>query len=86
MYVCMYTYTHIYVYAHLHILGLLYPPICQWTFRLLPRLAHCKQCLMTKDSDVRHDTIKFLEEKVGKTVSDVNHTNVFLGQFPKAIG
>ena len=28
--------------------------------------------------------IKLLEENIGKTFSDVNHTNVFLGQIPKA--
>ena len=38
-----------------------------------------------KDLNIRHDTIKLLEEKTGKTFSDVNHTNVFLGQSPKAI-
>ena len=31
------------------------------------------------------DTIKFLEDNTGKTFSDINHTNVFLGQSPKAI-
>ena len=30
-------------------------------------------------------TIKLLEEIIGKTFSDINHINVFLGQFPKAI-
>ena len=30
-------------------------------------------------------TIKFLEENTGKTFSDINHSNVFLGQSPKAI-
>ena len=39
------------------------------------------KCL--KDLNIRHDTIKLLEENVGKTF--INHTNVFLGQFPKAI-
>ena len=29
--------------------------------------------------------IKLLEEKIGKTFSDINSTNVFLGQSPKAI-
>ena len=35
--------------------------------------------------DLRHETIKFLEENMGKTFSDINHTNIFLGQSPKAI-
>ena len=34
---------------------------------------------------MRHDTIKLLEDNRGKTFSDINHTNVFLGQSPKAI-
>ena len=38
-----------------------------------------------KELNIRHDTIKFLEENIGKTFSDINHVNVFLGQFPKAI-
>ena len=29
-------------------------------------------------------TIKVLEENISKTFSDVNHTYVFLGQYPKA--
>ena len=33
----------------------------------------------------RHDTIKLLEENISKTFSDINHTNVFSGQSPKAI-
>ena len=38
-----------------------------------------------KNLDIRHDTIKLLEENIGKSFSDINHTNVFLGQPPKAI-
>ena len=38
-----------------------------------------------KDLDIRQDTIKLLEEKRGKTFSDINHTNVFLDHSPKAI-
>ena len=38
-----------------------------------------------KDLNIRHDTIKLLEENTGKIFSDINHTNVFLGQSPKAI-
>ena len=36
-----------------------------------------------KDLNIRHDTIKLLEENIGKIVSDINHSNVFLGQYPK---
>ena len=34
--------------------------------------------------NIRHDTI-ILEENIGKTFSDINHTNDFLGQSPTAI-
>ena len=37
-----------------------------------------------KDLNVRQDTIKFLDENIGKTFSDINLTNVFLGHSPKA--
>ena len=32
-----------------------------------------------KDLNLRHDIIKLLKENTGKTYSDINHTNVFLG-------
>ena len=38
-----------------------------------------------KDLNIKQDTIKLLEETISKTFSDINHTNVFLGQPPKAI-
>ena len=38
-----------------------------------------------KDLNIRYDTIKLLEEIIGKTLSDINCTNVFLWQSPKAI-
>ena len=37
-----------------------------------------------KNLYVRQSTIKLLEENIGKTFSDINHSNVFLGQTPKA--
>ena len=38
-----------------------------------------------RDLSIRHDTIKLLEENIGKIFSDINCTNVFLGRSPKAI-
>ena len=38
-----------------------------------------------KDLNKRHNIIKLLEKNISKTFSEVNHTNVFLGQSPKAI-
>ena len=37
------------------------------------------------DLNIRQDIIKLLEENLGKTFFDINLTNVFLGQFPKAV-
>ena len=36
-----------------------------------------------KDLNIRYDTIELIEENIGKTFSDVNYTNVFLGQSPE---
>ena len=38
-----------------------------------------------KDLNKRQYTVKLLEENIGKTFSDINCTNVFLGQSPKTI-
>jgi len=38
-----------------------------------------------KDLNIRQDTFKLLEDNIGKTFSDINPTNVFSGQSPKAI-
>ena len=38
-----------------------------------------------KDLTIRHDIIKLLEENISKQLSDINHTNVSLGQSPMAV-
>ena len=38
----------------------------------------------SKNLNIKQDTIKLLEENIGKTFSDINLINVFLGQSPKA--
>ena len=40
----------------------------------------------TKDLNVRHDSIKVLEENIGKTLFHINCNNIFLDQSPKAKG
>ena len=37
-----------------------------------------------KDLNIKHDTIKLLEENIGKTFSDINCSNTFLDQSQKA--
>ena len=37
-----------------------------------------------KDLNVRHDTIKFLEKNTGRIFFDINCSNIFLNEFPKA--
>ena len=37
-----------------------------------------------RDLNIRQDTIKLLEENIGKALSDITCTNVFSDQFPKA--
>ena len=38
-----------------------------------------------KDLNIRQDAIKLLKRNIGKAFSDINCTNIFLGQSPKAI-
>ena len=37
-----------------------------------------------KDCNIRYDIIKLLEDNTGKIFLDINHSNVFSGQSPKA--
>ena len=53
--------------------------------RTHPHTMHKSKLKMVKDLNIKHDTIKRLKENVGKIFSDINHTNVFLGQSLKAV-
>ena len=37
-----------------------------------------------KDLNVRHDTIKLLQENIGEMLFDINHSNILLDPFHKA--
>ena len=39
----------------------------------------------TKALNVRLDTIKLLEENIGKTLFDINHSSIFLDSPPRVI-
>ena len=58
--------------------------VCE-SVKLEHTLTQCTNINSKWLKDLRYDTIKLLEENVGQTFSDINHTNVFLGQSPKAI-
>ena len=36
-----------------------------------------------KDLNIRPDTIKFLKENIGRTFSDINHSNIFFDLLPR---
>ena len=45
--------------------------------RTLPNAIHKNKLKMIQDLNVRLDTIKLLEENIGRTLFDINHSNIF---------
>ena len=39
-----------------------------------------------KDQNVRPETIKLLEENIGKTLSDINHSKILYDPTPRVMG
>ena len=37
-----------------------------------------------KDLNIKHDTIKILEETIGRKISDIPHSNIFTNTSPRA--
>ena len=54
----------------------------KWEHSLTPYTK--KNSKWLKDLNIRQDTIKLLEENIGKTVSAINCSNTFLDQSQKA--
>ena len=52
--------------------------------RTHPHTMHLNKHKKAENSNIRQDTIKFLEENIGKTISDINLMNIFSGESPKA--
>ena len=52
--------------------------------RIHPHIMHENKLKSLKDLHVRQDTTKLLEKNIGKTFSDINLTNIFSDQSPKA--
>ena len=51
--------------------------------RTHPHTMHKNKLKCLKDLNIRQDTIKLLEENIGKTFSDINLMNIFSGESPK---
>ena len=53
--------------------------------RTLPNTIHKNKPKWMKELSVRPDTIKLLEENIGQTFSDINHSNIFSDPPPRVM-
>ena len=46
---------------------------------------HKDKLKMDKDLNVRPETINLLEENIGRTLFDINHSKIFFDPLPRAV-
>ena len=55
----------------------------KYEIRTLPNTIHKNKLKMVKDLNVRLDTVKLLEENIGKTLCDINHSKILFDPPPR---
>ena len=60
-------------------------PLVKNEIRTLSNSIHKNKLKMIKDLNVRPETIKLLEENIGKTLSDINHSRILYDPPPRVM-